>query len=166
MATSPPAFSYGGQAVLEGVMIRGRTHYSLAVRRLDGGIAHRQERLNTLFTGPVRRVPLARGVLILLETLLLGVKALNQSTALALRDQQSGPEEEIPQWALAATLAVSLALGVALFFLVPLLLVRVMDPLIASDLVSNVVEGLLRLGILVGYVWGIGFLPDIKRVFA
>jgi hypothetical protein len=162
----PPAFSYGGQAVLEGVMIRGRTHYTLAVRRQDGSIAHHQERLNTLYTGSIRRVPLVRGVLVLVETLLLGVKALHRSTAMALQDQQSGREEEIPPWALAATLAVSLTLGVAVFFLLPLLLVRVMDPFIASDLVSNVVEGLLRLGILTGYVWGIGFLPDIKRVFA
>ena len=161
-----PRFSYGGQAVIEGVMIRGKAHFSLAVRCQDGSITHRHELLNPLYSGRIRRVPLVRGGLALAETLMLGVKALHQSASLAMRDQLSDQEEEIPGWVLGATMVVSLALGIGVFFLLPLLAVRVMDPAIASDLVSNIIEGVLRLVVLVVYVWGIGFLRDIKRVFA
>ena len=159
-------FTYGGQAVIEGVMIRGRTHFSLAVRRPDGSIHQYQERLSSWSTGRLRRVPLLRGVLVLAESLTLGVKALQRSANLASVDQSSETEEEIPAWAMAGTLAVSLVLGVAIFFLLPLLLVRFLDPMIPSDLASNALEGLLRLAILVAYIWGIGLSGDIKRVFA
>ena len=161
-----PKFTYGGQAVIEGVMIRGRTHYSLAVRRPDGTIHRHQERLSSWYTGRVRRIPLLRGVLVLAESLSLGVKALQRSANLAMQDQQEGTQEEIPGWAMAATLAASVVLGIGVFFLLPLLLVRLLDPAIPSDLASNVIEGALRLGILVAYVWGISFSRDIKRVFA
>lgn len=146
-------------------MIRGRSFFSLAVRRPDGGIYHYNEPLNTAFTGPVRRIPLLRGVLTLAETLLLGIKALNRSAALAAESQDGG-DGEVSGWALALTLGVSLVLGIGIFFILPLLLVRLIDPFIGSDLVSNLIEGVLRLLILVGYIGGIGRLKDIRRVFA
>jgi len=158
--------TYGGQAVIEGVMIRGREFYSLAVRRPDGEIYHSHERLNTAFTGPIRRIPFLRGVLVLLETLILGLKALNRSATLASTDSHSGGGEEIPAWLLFLTLGVSLTLGVGIFFVLPLLAVRLVDPFIASDLVSNLIEGILRLLILVAYIGGIGLMKDIRRVFA
>jgi uncharacterized protein YqhQ len=161
-----PTFTYGGQAVIEGVMIRGRDHFSLAVRRQDGSISHTHEPVNPVFTGRIRRIPFLRGALVLTETLMLGVKALHLSGSMAIADQQKETNEEMPGWVLGATLTISLTLGIGLFFILPLLLVRFIDPFIASDLVSNVVEGLLRLAILVGYVWAIGFMKDIKRVFA
>ena len=161
---------YGGQAVIEGVMIRGREFYSLAVRRPGGDIYHYHERLNSAFTGPIRRIPLLRGVLVLLETLLLGIKTLNRSAALASVEVKDGQEQDgsgdIPNWALGLTLLVSLTLGVSLFFILPLLAVRLVDPFIASDLVSNVIEGIIRLVILVAYIGGIGLMKDIRRVFA
>ena len=159
-------FTYGGQAVLEGVMIRGRSHFSLAVRRQDGRITHVIEPLSTLFTGRIRRFLFLRGVLVLIETLMLGIKALQQSARMAMVDQQPDGEEEMSGWALWGTLAVSLGLGVGIFFVLPLLLVRLIDSAIASDLASNVIEGLIRLAILVGYIWVIGFMKNIRRVFA
>ena len=146
-------------------MIRGREFYSLAVRRPDGHIFHYHERLNTAFTGPVRSIPFLRGVLVLFETLLLGIKALNRSAALASTDEQ-GNREEIPNWVLAATLSISLILGVGIFFVLPLLAVRLVDPFIGSDLASNLIEGAIRLIILLAYVCGIGLMKDIQRVFA
>jgi uncharacterized protein YqhQ len=98
--------------------------------------------------------------------MLLGVKALHQSANMAIKDQLSDQEEELPGWVLGVTMAVSLSLGFGVFFLLPLLAVRVMDPAITSDLVSNIIEGIIRLIVLVGYIWGIGFFRDIKRVFA
>jgi uncharacterized protein YqhQ len=161
-----PRFFYGGQAVIEGVMIRGRNHFSLAVRRQDGQITHTHEPLNPLFSGKVRRIPLLRGVLTLAETLVLGMKALHQSANMAIADEEAQSGEEMPGWALGVTLAVSLTLAVAFFFILPLLIVWLIDPFIASDLVSNIIEGALRLIILVGYIWSIGFIRDIRRVFA
>ncbi len=161
-----PRFNYGGQAVIEGVMIRGRTHFSLAVRRQDGTIYRQQELLNNMFTGPVRRIPLLRGILVLLESLSLGVKALRRSANIAMQEEDGDEQEELPGWAMAGTLAVSMLLGVGLFFLLPLLIVWLLDPYIASDLASNVIEGVIRLTILVSYIKLIGLSSDIKRVFA
>ena len=114
-----PKFSYGGQAVIEGIMIRGRSHFSLAVRREDGTISHIQEPLNTLFTGKVRRVPLLRGFLALVETLALGIKALHQSANMAMVDQTPEGEKEMSGWVLGGTLGISLLLGVGIFFVHP-----------------------------------------------
>jgi uncharacterized protein YqhQ len=161
-----PSFAYGGQAVIEGVMIRGRNHFSLAVRRQDGSITHTHQPLNTLFTGRIRRIPLVRGGAVLIETLMLGVKALHQSANMALLDGKGESEKEMSGWAMGVTLGVSLVLGIGIFFILPLLLVKLIDSSVASDLLSNVVEGLLRLAILVGYIGGIGFIKDIRRVYA
>ena len=161
-----PKFNYGGQAVIEGVMIRGREHLSLAVRRQDGSISHHSEPLNTLYTGPVRRVPLVRGVVLLLETLMLGLKALSKSATMAAADIQGGDEKEISGWYMGGAMAFSLTLGIGIFFLGPLFIVRWLDPLIASDQASNGVEGGIRLIFLVAYIWLIGRIGDIQRVFA
>ena len=139
--STQPKFNYGGQAVIEGVMIRGREHLSLAVRRQDGSITHYSERLNTLYTGAVRRFPLLRGVVLLVETLMLGMKALNKSATMAASDIEGEPEKEISGWYLGVTLTVSLALGIGVFFLGPLFIVRWLDPMIPSDQLSNLVEG-------------------------
>ena len=161
-----PKFSYGGQAVIEGIMIRGRSHFSLAVRREDGTISHVQEPLNTLFTGKVRRVPLLRGFLALVETLSLGIKALHQSANMAMVDQTPEGEKEMSSWVLAGTLGISLLLGVGIFFVLPQLIVTPIHPFLPSDLVINIIEGFFRLAILVGYIWAIGFIKNIRRVFA
>ena len=162
----PAKFSYGGQAIIEGVMIRGRGHFSIAVRRQDGSISHGHDALSTMYTGRMRRVPLVRGVLALIESLLLGVKALHRSAGMAMQDRQAGEEEKVSGWFMTSTMVASVALGVAFFFLLPLLLVRAVDSAISSNLASNVIEGLLRLLLLVAYIAGIAFLRDIKRVFA
>jgi len=147
-------------------MIRGRNHFSLAVRREDGTITHIQEPLNTLFTGKVRRVPLLRGFLALVETLTLGIKALHQSANMAMSDQTAEGEEEMSNWVLAGTLGISLLLGVGIFFVLPQLMVTPIHPYLPNDLVINIIEGFFRLAILVGYIWAIGFMGNIRRVFA
>ena len=163
-----PAHLYGGQAVIEGVMIRGRDFFSLAVRREDGSIEDLQQRLNPIYNGRLRRLPLARGVLTLMETLVLGIKALQISADLAATNpsEKKGEGEGIPGWMMGVTLAFSLVFGIALFFLLPLGVVWLLEPMIGSGLVSETIEGALRLAILVGYIAGIGLMPDIRRVYA
>ena len=168
MPNQPPPHLYGGQAVIEGVMIRGRSHYSLAVRRQDGTIERRQEPLNPLYNGPLRRIPLTRGVLTLLETLILGIKTLQISADLAAAaPQQNKPDgQNIPGWILASTLAFSLIFGIGLFFLLPIGIVRLLEPIIGAGLLSETIEGALRLTILIAYITAIGLMPDIRRVYA
>ena len=158
-------FFYGGQAVIEGVMIRGRNYYSLAVRRLNGDVHTISEPLSQIYTGRIRRVPLLRGALVLLETLVLGIKALNRSAAMVMEDQV-GKDEEVPGWLMATSLVVALVLGIGIFFIIPLFLTRTFESSISSDILSNLIEGIIRLVVLVAYIGGIGLLRDIRRVFA
>lgn len=153
---------YGGQAVIEGVMIRGRHYYALAVRRPSGEISTYWSRINTFLSGPLRDIPMVRGIVILIETLLLGIDSLNRSANMAMEEEG----QSLSGWSLIAMMGFSLSFGIGLFFLLPLLVVRSMDGFIPSDGVSNALEGLLRLTIFVVYIFLIGLMPDIKRVFA
>ncbi len=159
---------YGGQAVIEGVMIRGRTQAALAVRRPDGTIGLRTLPLETWANGKAREFPLARGVLVLLETLMVGMKALAISAEEAAPEHQAGkPEGKSGSAATTAgmvvMLVVALALGIALFFVLPLFVSRLAEP--AGDIWANLTEGLLRLAIFLGYIWAIGRMKEIRRVF-
>lgn len=154
-------------------MIRGQRFFGLAVRRMDGSVYRTAEPLNSIFTGPLRRLPLVRGILILIETLTLGFQVLTRSANIAL-DDGSEKNNEISGWALFTTFSLSLSIGVTLFFVLPLFAARSLDSLLdswigsgaAADFASNLLEGLLRLAILVGYITIIGMLKDVKRVFA
>ena len=161
---------YGGQAVIEGVMIRGVRHYSLAVRRPDGEIFCDTEPVSSRFSGNMRRVPFLRGVLILAETLWLGMKSLQRSAVIAAEDSseggQSGGGDAVSNWTMGLTMLIAVALGIGIFLVLPLLAVRLIEPFIGSLLVSNLIEGVIRLVILVGYVAGISLMRDIRRVYA
>lgn len=187
--TETPRPLYGGQAVIEGVMIRGVRHYSLAVRRPDGGIFCTTEPVSSRLSGKMRRVPFVRGVLILAETLWLGMKSLQRSAIIAAEEQPSPPAEEQPppstvsgegqgesapgppnsavsNWTMGITMAIALVLGIGIFLVLPLLAARLLEPFVASLLVVNLIEGVIRLAILVAYVAGISLMKDIRRVYA
>ena len=161
---------YGGQAVIEGVMIRGVRHYSLAVRRPDGDIFCTTEPVSSRFSGNVRRVPFLRGVLILAETLWLGMKSLQRSALIAAEESpeegKSGGGDTVSNVTMGVTMLIAVALGIGIFLVLPLLAVRLIEPFIGSLLVSNLIEGVIRLVILVGYVAGISLMRDIRRVYA
>ena len=172
MAKQP--FYYGGQAVIEGVMIRGSRFFSLAVRRTNGSVYRAAEPLNPFYNGKLRRFPFLRGILVLIESLILGIKVLTRSANIALEDRTDGEQEEISGWFLFATMGVAMTIGVVIFFLMPLFAARSLDSVLdswlgsstAADIVSNLLEGALRLGLLVGYISVIGMMKDIRRVFA
>ena len=161
---------YGGQAVIEGVMIRGVRHYSLAVRRPDGDIFCTTEPVSSRFSGSMRRIPFLRGVLILAETLWLGMKSLQRSAVIAAEEstgeRQSGDGDVVSNVTMGLTMLIALALGIGIFLVLPLLAVRLIEPFIGSLLVSNLIEGVIRLVILVAYVAGISLMRDIRRVYA
>ena len=153
--------TYGGQAVLEGVMIRGQRHVCVAVRRPDGGIAIQSRELSPLFTGRLRRWPLIRGVLTLIETLTLGMRALAYSANVSVEAEG----EELGKGAVAGMIGFSLLFAVGLFFLVPVFASKSLEGPLGSDLASNVAEGVLRLAIFLAYIWLIGRMGEIRRVF-
>ena len=107
---------YGGQAVIEGVMIRGQRFFSLAVRRLDGSIYRTAEPLSQMYTGKLRRIPLIRGIVVLIETLVLGIKVLTRSANIAMEDQTQGEQKEMSNWVVFLSLGVSMLIGVGIFF--------------------------------------------------
>ena len=160
-----PQFFYGGQAVIEGVMIRGRTHFSLAVRRLNGQVYAVAEPLSSMYVGRLRRVPFLRGVLVLIETLTLGIKALNRSASLAMADQ-AGDQEEVPGWLMGVSMAFAFVLAIGLFFIMPLFASRPLEDVFSSEVLVNFLEGVIRMAVLVAYIAAIGLLKDIRRVFA
>ncbi|MCK5576824.1 MAG: DUF1385 domain-containing protein [Dehalococcoidales bacterium] len=155
-------FHYGGQAVMEGVMIRGKKAAVVAVRRPNGELALNIRPLPAIYTGRLRQVPFIRGVIVLLEALVLGISSLVYSANVSLEEEG----EELSRGATWLVLLVSIAFAVGLFFLAPLFLTRVIDPYINSSLVFHLIEGGIRLVILLGYMMAISFLPDIRKVFA
>ena len=162
--------TYGGQAVLEGVMIRGQRYMSVAVRRPNGAIALQERPLATLYTGVVRRIPLLRGVVVLVETLGLGMRALSYSANVNMEDPEADPNsevesEELGKGAIASMLLLSFGFAIALFFLLPLFASRPLEGMFGNDIVSNIAEGAIRLAVFVAYIWVIGRMPDIRRVF-
>ncbi len=158
MRTRP---TYGGQAVIEGVMIRGQRNVCVAVRRPDGTVAVRRQPLSPLFTGPARRVPLVRGVVALAEMLTLGMKALNFSANVGMEAEG----EEMSGAAMALMMAVSLLFAVGVFFLAPLFASHWLEGLLGSSLAANIAEGVIRLVLFLAYILLIGRMNDIRRVF-
>lgn len=156
-------FHYGGQAVVEGVMMRGARHMAIAVRKPSGEITLHSEPLPAgLYNSFLGRLPLARGLTMLWDTLVLGTRALMFSADVALAEEDvrfGGP-------VMYGTLLASLLLGVGLFVLLPMFLVGLVDRYISIPLISNLAEGLVRLTLFLGYVVAIRRLPDIRRVFA
>jgi len=153
-------FHYGGQAVIEGVMIRGRTHLVTALRKPDGTIGVDKQPLPSLYTGKLRSWPLFRGVIVLIEAMVFGIRTLMFSANEALGEE----DEKVGGWLVWVMLAVSLVFAVALFFLSPLFITRLLH--IGNPILFNLTEGGVRLAIFVAYLWIVTLLPDIRRVFA
>jgi len=153
-------FNYGGQAVIEGVMMRGSRMLAVALRHPEGHIMVETEPLNeALYRGPISRIPFLRGLVTLWDALGLGMKALMMSADVAMGEEVSlsGPVG----W---GTALVGVGMGVGLFMVLPSFLVGLLA--IPLEWLSSLLEGIVRLFIVVGYMWAVGFMPDIRRVFA
>lgn len=157
-------FHYGGQAVLEGVMMRGRQHSVTCVRRPDGELEFNSEALSGIFTGKFRKWPLVRGIIVLIESMVLGMRSLMFSANVALKeDEKPSGSSSGYLWLM---VAVAMVFAVGLFFLSPLFLTRLIMGSGGSALLFNLVEGVIRITIFVAYLKLISLLPDLKRVFA
>jgi uncharacterized protein YqhQ len=146
------------------VMMRGATSMAVAVRKPDGEIVLHTEPLNPkIYASRLSKVPFLRALTSLWDVLVLGIRTLMYSADVALGEETGESFSGPVAW---GTLAVSFALGIGIFFVGPLLLIGLIDRYIPSAFLSNVAEGALRMAIFVLYLWAIGRMPEIRRVFA
>jgi uncharacterized protein YqhQ len=155
-------FNYGGQALIEGVLMRGRDAIAVAFRHPSGQIVWASEPLTS---GPhgwrLAKAPLVRGLIVLYETLVVGTRWLIRSANL----QASGEGLELGKGAVALMLLITLGLGVGVFFLLPLFIASVAASNVQAGWVQHLIEGLVRVGIFLGYLALVSRTPDIRRVF-
>ena len=146
-------------------MIRGQSRAALAVRRPDGVIVRRSVPLESWANSSLRKIAFLRGVLVLLETLIVGMKSLTISANESAAGEDEIKEQEFSSLAMAGLLSVSITLGIVVFFLIPVFISRLVENVGANNFTANFVEGGIRFGLFIAYVWLIGRMDDIKRVF-
>ena len=156
----------GGQAVIEGVMMRAPRAMAIAVRRPTGEIVVKKDEVVPLSERyPVTRLPIIRGAVALFSSLIVGIKALNFSANEAMVEEE-GKKEELSPWAMGGTMAVAFGFGILLFFIMPLYLTKLLVPVIGdSNIVFNLVDGVIRVAVFLAYIWIISRMEDIQRVF-
>jgi uncharacterized protein YqhQ len=156
----------GGQAVLEGVMMRGVSTWAVAVRTPEGEVEISHEPLVPWAKRHrLWRVPVIRGVVALGESLKIGFRALAISANAQLEEDEEGKREEIGGWVWGLTIALSMALAVGLFFVVPVGLTSLIKDQLGNAFLFWLVEGIMRTAIFIGYIVAISRLPDLRRVF-
>lgn len=162
-------FNYGGQAVVEGVMMRGKRAVAVAVRQPGGNILVHEELLTPrLYQNRLFRLPLLRGVLLLWDMLVLGTRMMAFAASVAageITGEDGATTPALGKGALVLTLTISLAFAIGIFFLGPLALVGLVQRQVGSGLLALALEGVIRLVILLGYLWLIGRMPGVQRVF-
>lgn len=154
----------GGQALIEGIMMRGKTAWAVAVRTPDGSIHLEEHDLPAKTRTGWRTWPVARGVWAMYETLALSMKAFGVAASLA----GEGEDEQLTPTEIGWTMVLGVALAVVAFIIAPALLTNLFtgSSATANPYVWNIVDGVLRLAVFFAYIWGVGFMPDIRRVFA
>lgn len=161
----------GGQAVIEGVMMRAPRSLAIAVRRPSGEIVVKRELVVPLSERyPLVKLPIIRGAVALFQSLVTGIRALNFSAneAMVEEGRQEGGDGEISSWAMAGTMALAFAFGIGLFFVLPLYATKLLTQFaVISDnnVVFNLVDGLIRVAVFLVYIWSISRMKDIRRVF-
>lgn len=151
----------GGQAVIEGVMMRGPEVIATAVREPSGNITIQQERLSSIADRyPILKKPMIRGVISLGESLIYGLKALSFSAQAAGEEEETLSTKEI-----ALTMIFSLGLAILLFVIIPTYAAKYIHSAVTDSRILNTFEGILRLVIFFLYIWGISLMKDIQRVF-
>lgn len=157
----------GGQAVIEGVMMRSLTGYSVAVRQPDGGVAIRKDRLTSITSKyKVLKTPVIRGSVMLIQSLILGIRALNYSASVSTSGAEG--EEETSNWAVAGSMGFAFLLAVGLFILAPLGITNLIRRFLyagMSNFEYNLIDGLIRAVFFFVYIFSISFLDEIRRVF-
>jgi uncharacterized protein YqhQ len=164
-----PRITVGGQAVIEGVMMRAPNALAIAVRRPNGQVVVKEDVWRSLSQRfRFFRWPLIRGSIVLLETLINGLQALSFSANQALEDGKS--EEKLSSWAIASVMAVAFGVGILFFVVLPHYMTGYLGHLFGRDLavasvLFHLVDGLIKVLFLVGYIFLISLLKNIQRIF-
>lgn len=157
-----PRYSYGGQALIEGVMMRGRDAIAVALRSPDGTIIVADERLDTGFhKNAISRAPFIRGLVILYETLFVGTRWLIRSASVQAEEEGV----ELGKGSVAIMLGVTAVIGVGLFFLLPLGVASVAAGTSDNPFLQHIIEGLVRVVLFIGYLAVLSRTPDVSRTF-
>lgn len=156
-----PKTYVGGQAVIEGVMMRGPVSIATAVRTPSGEITVKKDAVHSITERyPILKKPFLRGSVALCESLVYGMKSLSYSA------QAAGEEDEqLSNTQMALTMAVSVVLAIVFFLVIPTYAAKFIPGVADSAFRLNIVEGVLRLAIFLLYIWGISLTSDIRRVF-
>ena len=159
-------YSYGGQALIEGVLMRGRDAIAVAFRHPDGRIVWATERLDSGFHGSRwAKLPLIRGLIVLYETLVVGTRWLVRSASLQAVDEEDGESAELGKGSIIVMLLITFAAAIALFTLLPLFLSSVAASGSNQGWLQPTLEGIIQVGIFLGYLTLVGRSPEIRRVF-
>jgi len=154
--------TYGGQAVIEGVMMRGLKAVAIAMRAPNKEIVIHTENLGGIYKSRISKIPFLRGLVMLWDALGLGMRALTISA-----NVQTDEEEKIEGPMLYVTLGISLIFGIGLFFLLPAVVGQLAENYLGiSSWWGNLAEGVMRLFLLIAYIWLVALMPDIRRVYA
>jgi uncharacterized protein YqhQ len=154
--------TYGGQAVIEGVMMRGRKHFAIAMRAPDSNIVIHEEPLGGIYKSRIAKIPFLRGLVMLWDAMGLGIRALTISANI-----QNNEDEKIEGGTLIGTVVIALVFAIGLFFMLPAAVGQLTEVYLSwSAWWGNIFEGFTRLLIVVGYIYMVGRIPDIQRVFA
>jgi len=163
-----PRYSYGGQALIEGVLMRGRDAIAVALRHPDGRIVYATERLDSgVHGGRWAKLPFLRGLVVLYETLFVGTRWLVRSASVQAAGTGEDGEEgvELGKGSIALMLGLTLLFGVGIFFLLPLFIASATTSNISNGFVQHLVEGMIRVAIFIGYLLLIARAEDVRRVF-
>ncbi len=153
---------YGGMAVIEGVMMRGKDKVAVAVRKSDGTIELEQEKINdNAARFPFLKWPLVRGTFVLIDSMVLGIKMLNKSANMSMDEE----EEELSTTEMVGTGLLAFLLAVVLFVVLPTAIVYYTANILGGVLAQNLVEGIIRVSFFLIYVYAISRMNEIDRVF-
>ena len=191
LALAAPTLPYGGQAAIEGVMMKGTAHAALAMRRRDGRLEVLDREVKARFPKAVK-LPFLRGFLILWDMMTLGMWALRESSARYEADMEAADREAKGEEAKASEpveagapglgqtilMVVSLIIALFVFKILPAMAAsgvfhmlgwgafqELADPTFGQQLLANTIEGVVKMGIFIGYIWGIGRISEVARVF-
>lgn len=162
----PEILTAGGQAVIEGVMMRSKTHLAIAVRKPNGKISVKKEKIVSLADRiRILSLPFIRGIIYLFEMLIIGIKAINYSATEALEED----EEEISSFAIVLSLILAFGLAILLFKFIPLLIAQMLsnkfDVVESNYILFNLIDGAIKISLFILYLFFISFMEDIQRVF-
>ena len=154
--------TYGGQALIEGVMIRGKKTAVMSVRSPVGEIIRKEIKFSRFYKPQFLNVPILRGILNLIDSLVVGTKALNYSAVIA---EGKIDDENNSGFNLAMLILISLSIAIGLFFVTPALISQLFEKIGFNKIMISITEGILRLIFVLTYIFLIGLSKDIKRVF-